>query len=174
MTQASSNDTRKHYGPLAEQLIGAVSYGKGAALDTEIGKLLIERDKLKEALEAAQSENEELRQAALDAPEQGNVSAILTAHSQTIRELCEAMATEHKMTRLLFGTVMQDTDNDDAQLRELVEHVIDNIYENTALLDADQRDLILQKQDDYLAQVRQQMERGTLELEQSEDHELER
>ena len=174
MTQSNSNDARKHYGPLAEQLIGNVTYGKGAALDTAIGKLLIERDQLKEALSVARSDNEKLRQDASAAPGSDNVSAALSAHSDTIRQLCEAMATEHKMTRLLFGTVMQDSDNDDEQLRELVERVIDNVYENSTLLNADQRDTILQKQDAYLTATRTELERAPADIKQWKDQELER
>ncbi|QEP30416.1 hypothetical protein [Pukyongiella litopenaei] len=164
MTQ-TPQEIRILLGPVARGLIEGVDRNRPSALDVAITTL---KNQVRDLSE----------QASPVAPDQPTsderILSVLKTQSRAIREMSELAVAEMKMTRLLISALLKDSDNDDPRLRELSETVIDQIYENSSILSADDRDGLLQKEEAFLTATRLELERGPDACKTNEGREIER
>ncbi len=155
---------RVRLGPIATSLIEGAGTNRGQALD----------DAIKSLTERAQSPGDGPSNLTEMTDRLDALTAVTERQADTIDELRKLMALELQMTRVMVGSLMATTNQEQQNLRMIADTAVAKFHDTSQLLDASERDRLQSKEDQFLTMTRQEMERGTMVQEQDKDKEFER
>lgn len=151
-------------GPLARALVQGSGSNRGQALD----------DAIKDLTERAQSPGEGSDVLADLEGRIDALTAVTERQANTIDELRKLVVLELQMTRVMVGSLMATTNQEQQHLRIIADTAVAKFHDTSQLLDASERERLQSKEEQFLTMTRQELERGAVVQEQDKEKEFER